>query len=165
MLDLKDMKRWPLFWLSLFFKVVYLGLTLIAPIVIIACKYSLFIKKEQVGKLNGWGLILLIVFVVIGLRGFKKQLAKLPDITIGQQRFKYSLELVYALLFPIIAYFVIIQFKSNFTLAYTTFKWCFWFVIGGIFIDKLFISYIDKEIELRHKAQEQKEINDRIAKI
>ena len=121
MLNLKDMKRWPLFWLSLIFKAFYLGLTLIAPIIIISCKYNLFIKKEQVGKLNGWGLILLITFVVIGLRGFKKQIAKLPDITINQQRFKYSLELVYALFFPIIAYLVIIQFKSNFTLAYTTF--------------------------------------------
>ena len=49
--------------------------------------------------------------------------------------------------------------------VFSTFKWCFWFVIGGIFIDKLFISYIDREIELRHKAQEQKEINDRVAKI
>ena len=165
MLNLKDMKRWPLFWLSLVFKLIYLGLTLIAPIVIISCKYNLFIKKEQVGKLNGWGFILLITFVVIGLRGFKKQIAKLPDITINQQRFKYSLELIYALFFPIIAYLVIIQFKSNFTLAYTTFKWCFWFVMAGIIVDKLFIAYIDKEIDLRHKALEKKEIDDRVAKL
>ena len=37
--------------------------------------------------------------------------------------------------------------------------------MAGIFVDKLFIAYIDKEIDLRHKALEKKEIDDRVAKL
>ncbi len=161
MIPLKTLEKGKLFALSIFFNLLYLGLTLIAPICIIANKYNLFTKVEQVGKLNGFGLIMCAVLVVIGLRSFKKVITKLPDSTHRQQSFKYSLELIYSLTIPLLCFYVVLMFKSNFDKAYITFKWCFWFVVGGIAIDSLFLKYINKEYELREKAKEQLEIEDR----
>ena len=76
--------------ISTLVNIVYIFLSLVAPIAVICFQYDLF-KTESVEagkKLNGMFLVLIIAFAVVGLRAFIKTVNKLPDLTYKQQLVK-----------------------------------------------------------------------------
>lgn len=160
----KDIENWSkkkLFWLSFAFNALYIAFMLIIPIIVICVQYELgstTVEKDKV--FTGWSLMLLLIFTVIGLFALTKVLRKLPDETLPQRQFKYTLELVKGLIPPIAAIFILFQFKSNFDLAFDTTLICIMSIIGGVAIDNLFVKFIDKErkfaIEVDHMGEIEK---------
>lgn len=157
-----NVKKLRAFWLA--FNGLYLLATLVAPIIIVGCKYQIFVHVSQ-WKLTGWGMILAIFVFVVGIRTLSKVLKNLPDSTLNEQRLKYTLLGIKALAIPIFVLIIMKLFKSNFDLAYETLWWCLLCYTFGIVVDYGFIHYLDKELELRKKAKERNEIDKRVAKL
>lgn len=150
--------------ISTLVNIVYIFLSLVAPIAVICFQYDLF-KTESVEagkKLNGMFLVLIIAFAVVGLRAFIKTVNKLPDLTYKQQLLKYWLQLIFAIAIPALVVVVLLCFKSNFELAYDTTCICLIFYTSSIVVDKLFLSFIDRENKFRYDAQERLEIERRM---
>ena len=143
------------------FTIAYYIFTLLIPVIIIGCRYEIF-KKVSNYRLTGWGIILIVVVVFVAIRTLNKALNKLPETTLNEQRLKYSLLGVKALVIPIFIVIVMGMLKNDFTLAYKTILLCVIFFIVGILIDYLFIKYLEREIELRRKAKEQIEVDKRV---
>lgn len=143
------------------FTIAYYIFTLLIPVIIIGCRYEIF-KKVSNYRLTGWGIILIIVVVFVAIRTLNKALNKLPETTINEQRLKYTLLGVKALVIPIFIVIVMGMLKNDFTLAYKTILLCVIFFIIGIVIDYLFIKYLEREIELRRKAKEKIEVDKRV---
>lgn len=150
------------FWIV--FNVLYLCATLVAPCIIVGCKYQIFVHVSQY-KLTGWGMVLAIFVFIVGIRTLNKVLKNLPESTINEQRVKYTCLGVKALAIPIFVLIIMRLFKSNFDLAYETLWWCLLCYTIGILIDYLCIHYLDRELELRKKAKEVNEINKRVANL
>ena len=143
------------------FTIAYYIFTLLIPVIIIGCRYEIF-KKVSSYRLTGWGIILIVVVVFVAIRTLNKALNKLPETTLNEQRLKYSLLGVKALVIPIFIVIVMGMLKNDFTLAYKTILLCVIFFIVGILIDYLFIKYLEREIELRRKAKEKIEVDKRV---
>lgn len=146
---------------SLIFNLLYLVATAVVPIVIVGCRYQIFNYASKV-KLTGWGWVCAIVVAVVTIRVLKKVISKLPESTLNQQRLKYSLLMVRALFIPILLIVAMAALKKDFDLAYNTLWWCLISYSVGILIDYLCILYLDRERQLREKADEQIEVNKRI---
>ncbi|MCR5112720.1 MAG: hypothetical protein K6A63_02155 [Acholeplasmatales bacterium] len=143
------------------FELLYYILTLVVPIVIVGCRYQIFVHVSRY-KLTGWGIILISILLIVGVRSLNKGLNKLPDTTIKEQKVKYTVLGIKALIIPCAIVFVMSLLKDDFTLAYNTIWLCLIFFIAGILVDYLFIKYIEKEMELRHKAKEKIEVDKRV---
>lgn len=143
------------------FNVLYFIATLLVPIIIVGCRYTIF-EYAAKWKLTGWGIIIAIVIAVVAVRALNKAINKLPESTLNEQRVKYTLFGVKALIIPVGILVVLYFFKSNFDLAYSTIWYCLISYIVGVFIDYGFIHYLDRELELRKIAKERIEIDKRV---
>ena len=159
--DLDKLTKKQIFWLRMLFNSLYMICMLVVPLTIICIKYKIGQDTTEKTIFAGWSLILILTFTVIGLFALAKVIRKLPDSTMAQQRFKYTLELVKDLSLPICAMIVINQFKINFDLAYDTICGCLVSLVLGILLDNLIIKYLDKDYSYQQKAVEENEINKR----
>lgn len=141
---------------------ILLGLQLVAPIVVICCNYKLFKHTTEANVLNGFGLVCIIVFGILGLKSFKKIIDKMEDISYKEQRIKYFLQMLYAIAIPGLCTVVLLCFKSNFKQAYKTFCIGLIFYVVGILWDYMFMKFIEREKEFRHIAKEKIEVDKRI---
>lgn len=158
----KDINKWDMKRLrlcALAFNCLYLIFTLIAPIIVVACRYQLF-NKVSAYRLTGWGWVCAIIIAVVSIKVIKKVVDKLPEITKGQQMLKYSILGVRALFIPILLLIAMRALKSDFDLAYNTLWLCLIFYTIGIVIDYTCIKYLDRAKEIRYKAMEQNVIDD-----
>lgn len=158
-IDTWQPKQLRIYWLV--FNILYLCATLVAPIIIVACRYDIF-KYTSRYKLTGWGLALAIFVFVVGIKTLGKVIKKLPESTHKEQVLKYSILGVKAMCVPVFALIVMKLFKANFDLAYNTLWWVLLSYTIGIFIDYSCIAYIDRERELRKIAKEKIEIDKRV---
>ncbi len=158
-IDTWDQKKLRIFYII--FEVLYYVLTLIVPIIIVGVRYQIFVHVSSY-KLTGWGIILVSIILIVGVRSLNKGLNKLPDTTIKEQKVKYTILGVKALIIPIFIIIVMSLLKDDFALAYNTIWLCLIFFCAGILVDYLCIKYIEKEIELRRKAKEKIEIDKRV---
>ena len=159
----KDIENWEqkkLRTAYILFNVAYYVFTLLIPIIIIGCRYEIF-KKVSNYRVTGWGLILIVAVVFVAVRALNKALNRLPETTLNEQRVKYTLLGVKALIPPIFIVIVMGLLKNDFTLAYNTIWLCMIFFICGIITDYLFIKYLEREIDLRKKAKEKIEVDKR----
>ncbi len=142
------------------FNIAYLLAVLVAPVIIIASQYGWFQTKEKLKIFSGWSLIILVIVLVAGLFAIRKVLRKLPDETAKQQKLKYTIETIEALILPFVVIFVSYQFKIAVEQAFNTVVYCSFCWIVGALLDGLFIKYLDKEIfyqrELDHQAALEK---------
>lgn len=158
-IDTWDKAKLRMTWLIL--NILYFIATLLVPIIIVGCRYSIFEYTSKF-RLTGWGIIIAIIVIVVGVRTLNKAINKLPDSTLNEQRLKYSLLGVKALIIPVLILVVLYLFKRNFELAYSTIWFCLISYVVGVFIDYGFIHYLDQEIELRKKAKEKIEVDKRV---
>lgn len=160
----KDIQSWSnkkLFWAHLIVGLVYIGFMLIAPVITVSCKYELFITSEKVGKLSGFGILIVIIIGIVGIRALKNVVSNLPETTYGKMWFKVAMTTVYSLMLPILAVIVMGCFKDDFATAYETMKLVLIFFICGILVDKLVLSWIERERRLRNAGEEADEIDAR----
>ena len=158
----KDINKWDMKRLrltALAFNCLYLIFTLIAPIIVVACRYQIF-HKVSAYRLTGWGWVCAIIIAVVSIKVIKKVVDKLPEITKGQQMLKYSILGIRALFIPVLLLIAMKALKSDFDLAYSTLWLCLIFYTVGIVIDYTCIKYIDRAKEIRYKAMEQNVIDE-----
>ena len=141
-----------IYWISL---LCYFGLMLVGPICIIASRYQIFDGGEK--AITGFGICILLAFLVIGLRARKKKFELLPENTINQRRLKFTIQLFYSLVLPIASIFILYALWSNFDIAFSTIRDSLIFVVSGILVDNLIVKYVESERNLRFDAQRDKE--------
>lgn len=146
-------------WLT--YNILYFIATLVVPVIIVGCRYSIF-KYSARYKLTGYGLIVAIIIAVVAVRSLNKCLNKLPESTVNEQRVKYTALGIKALIIPVFILVVMYLFKKNFDLAYQTSWWCLLSYTLGVVLDYAAIHYLDQELELRKKAKERIEIDKRV---
>jgi hypothetical protein len=146
---------------ALIFNALYLVCSLVAPIVIVGCRYQIFHKVSQY-RLTGWGWICAVCIAVVTIRVVKRVVNKLPESTHKEQILKYSILGVRALFIPILLLIAMKALKSDFDLAYSTLWWCLISYTVAIVIDYTCIKYLDREIDIRKAAKEKIEIDKRV---
>lgn len=147
--------------LTIICNIIYVGLLVVGPSIIIGCRYAIFGTSSAGVKLTGVGAIL---FVIVGLYAYiyiKKLMHKLPDISLNQQRVKYTIEMVLNLAPMLILLIASILVRDDITKAFNTLLMCFGFFIGAIIFDGLFLKYIEAENTIRKKALLNKEVTKR----
>lgn len=148
--------------LSLIFNGLYLIAFLIIPIIIICDNYCIF-KKATANSIRITG-IGLIFFVLLGLFCYiklKKLIAKFPQETLNQQRFKFTIEMIFNLLPLLLILIVLTITQDNLLMAFKTFRNCSYSIILSILIDGLCVKYLDAEIGLRKEARHLKSVKSR----
>ena len=125
-----------------FSSILLLGLQLVAPLVVICINYKLFKHTTEGNVINGFGLILIVVFSILGLKSFKKIIDKMEDVSHKEQMLKYSLQMLYAIAIPLLCVVVLLAFKDNFKQAYKTFCISLIFYTAGIFFDYMIMKFL-----------------------
>ncbi len=159
----KDIEKWSQKKLKLnflFYGLIYFSMALVAPIVIVGCKYDLI--KSSATKLTGVGMILAICVGVFLFRILKKLLNKLPQETKKEQIYKYIFLMIYSLMIPAFGIMVLQLIKQNVDLACDTLTWCLGFICGSIVLDHLALKFLEAEWDLRQEAKHQIEVNKRV---
>ena len=144
----------------LFYGFIYLIFALVIPVIIVGVKYNL-IKSSSV-RLTGVGLILVVCIAVFLLKGVKRLLNKLPQDELKEQRFKFTIQMIYSLMLPIGGILLVYAIKQNVILACDTISYCLYSIIGAIVLDHLTLKYLEVEWDLRAEAKHQIQINKRI---
>lgn len=160
----KNIDKWSkkLLWgVTILCYALYTCFLTIAPAITIMVKYNVFEKTEHHRGLTGFGLIVAIIFGLYAFFMVKKQLVKLPQESIQEQRFKFGVECVFDVLpFAAIIYFLFTT-RDDVKLAFDTFMICMWFILVAILIDALCIKFIDAEWAIRRRAKANKEAKKR----
>ncbi|MGM9969782.1 MAG: hypothetical protein ACI35S_05235 [Anaeroplasma sp.] len=147
--------------LTIICNIIYVGLLVVGPSIIIGCRYAIFENVSARYKLTGLGIIL---FIVLGLYAYikiKKTIRKLPEIKLSQQRVKFTLEMVFDSIPLILIIVAAVLARDNVTKAFDTMLMCLGFFLAAILFDGLFLKYIDAENAIREKALLNKEIAKR----
>lgn len=129
----------------------------VVPCIFIGCNYKVF---ENVGsyRLTGAGFIIVVILVSFGCKGIKMLIHFLPRDTQKQQIFRYSLELVIALILPALAIWAIQLFKNNVDLACKTATQCVVSVMVAIVIDNLFFKTLIYQWQCMSEVSHNKKI-------
>ncbi len=147
--------------LTLIAHIVYVGLLVVGPTIIIASRYKLF-EKASVGlKITGVGFIF---FVILGLYGYikiKQTVDKLPQIKLSQQRVKFTLQTIISLMPLGLIVVASVLVRDDINRAFNTMLMCVGFFIGSILWDGLILKYVIAENELRSEALKNKEVRKR----
>lgn len=147
--------------LNIIFGLLHFIALVIVPTIIICTNYQIFKHNEIAVKLTGVGIIL---FVVLGLFAFiklKNAVADLPQITYKQQCAKFTLQTIFSLIPYLLITLLLFYAKTNVMIAYTTFTYCLISLGCAELIDGLFLKYIKAEYNLRAKAMEVVEVENR----
>lgn len=142
------------------YTIIYYLFTLLAPTIVVCINYGLFKNAVQSKKLNGALLLLIMIFVIVVFRAFKKVVNRLPEETMKQQKVKYSLLCLYSLAIPLSIAILLIFSHKQLELAYNTALWCIGFFSLGIIVDHCFIMYLDNTMKVDAEADH----TERIAK-
>lgn len=148
-------------WLYIGFLSLYFLFMLVCPIVVIATRYQIF-KEINTYSLTGMGVCLLLIFVVVGMKALSNKIKTFPENTLAQRRVKFSFQLGYSLVIPIIAVAILVTLWLSFDRAFATLRDCLVFYVLAVLVDNLFVKYIESERKLRFDAQADVEKAKRI---
>ena len=156
----KDIDSWDkkkLTIVTLIVALCYFLAASVVPCIFIGCNYKVF---ENVGsyRLTGAGFIIVVILVSFGCKGIKMLIHFLPRDTQKQQIFRYSLELVIALIIPALAIWAIQLFRNNVDLACKTATQCVVSVMVAIVIDNLFFKTLTYQWQCMAEVSHNKKI-------
>lgn len=156
----KDIDSWnkkKLAIVTLIVALCYFLAASVVPCIFIGCNYKVF---ENVGsyRLTGAGFIIVVILVSFGCKGIKMLIHFLPRDTQKQQIFRYSLELVIALIIPALAIWAIQLFRNNVDLACKTATQCVVSVMVAIVIDNLFFKTLIYQWQCMSEVSHNKKI-------
>ena len=159
----KNIENWSkqkLRGLNILFGFLHFVALVLVPVIITGINYKLFEAGGNF-KLTAVGIIVVVILGLYAYTKIKKAIDDLPQVKLGQQRFKFSIQAILSLL-PIIIILVALNFaKNDYLIAINVIKWCSVSFGCGILIDGLFLKYIDAEINLRAEASKLVEIEKR----
>lgn len=156
-------EKWTNRELNLFYYLtgaLYFLLTVVCPGGLIIWKYKMF-QNGGGYEVNGAVLIIVLAIVFIGLRRFKTWLNRYDAETIKEMRFKFTMQGIFALAYPIVAIIVLLALKDNFKVAFSVCKLSVGFFIASIILDYGFIKYFETERHLRKEAQHRMNVTKR----
>lgn len=144
----------------LIYGLFYLAFALVAPIIIIGVKYDLI--KSSSTRLTGVGLVLVVCIAVFLLKGVKRLLNKLPQDELKEQRFKFTILMIYSLILPVGGILLLNLIKTNVDLACNTLIKVLSSIICSIMVDYLTLHYLEAEWDLRQEAKHKVAVNKRV---
>lgn len=159
----KDLSKWSknkLRGLNFLFSFLHFVALVLIPVIIVSVNYKLF-EKAGTYKLTATGIIVVIILGLYSYIKLKKVVDELPQIKIGQQRFKFTIQTILSLMPIIIILFALNVAKTNYLIAINVIKWCSVSFAGALVIDGLFLKYIANEYKLRGEALKLVEIEKR----
>lgn len=139
---------------------LYLAFALIIPIIIIGIKYNLI--KSSSTRLTGVGLIIVICIAVFFFKGVKTLLNKLPQDELKEQRFKFTILMLYSLMLPVGGILLLNLIKQNVNLACDTLIKVLASIIVSVMLDYTTLKYLEVEWDLRTEAKHQIAVNKRM---
>lgn len=140
--------------------IIYFTLTVLAPSGIIIWKYKLFQKGGGL-EISGGLLIVFIVVFFTGLKKFKKWIDRYQAESIKEKRFKFTMQGLYSLAFPIMLILMLYCLKDDFKLGFSACKYIMAFIIASIILDYTILKYIEDERTLRKEAQHKVNVERR----
>lgn len=159
----KDIDSWSknkLRGLNTLFGFLHFVALVLVPVIITGINYKLFEAGGKF-KLTAIGIIVVVILGLYAYGKLKKAIDELPQVKLGQQRFKFSIQAILSLI-PIIIILVALNFaKNDYLIAINVIKWCSVSFGCGILIDGLFLKYIAQEITIRSKTLELVEVEKR----
>ena len=158
----KDIDSWSkskLLLMTAIFGSLYLVAATIVPVFIVASNYNLFGNGNY--KLTAAGIVVVIILLTAGRKAFNWVTSIMPQETQKQQIFRYLFEMVFALIIPAVALWVIHLFKVNMELAATTASWCTISFMVAIVIDNVFL----KTLRYQHQCINEVGHKDKIERI
>ena len=159
----KDIDSWSkkkLITMTAIFASLYFLAATVIPVLIVSANYNL-IGKGGNYKLTAAGLIVVIMILTIGRKSVNWITSIMPQETQKQQIFRYSFEMVFALIVPLVGFWVIQLFKKNVELAANTASWCVLSFIVAIIIDNVFL----KSLRYQHQCLNEVGHKDKIERI
>ena len=160
----KDIDKWSkskLRGLNFTFSLLHFITLVLIPSIIVGVNYGLFTKEEGGFKLTGVGIIIVVILGLYAFTKLKKVIDNLPQLKVGQQAFKFTLQTILSLV-PVAIILVGLQLaKADFLTAINVIQSCSVSFIIAILIDGLFLKYISQEVDLRNKSLEMVEIEKR----
>ena len=144
---------------------LYLIMVLVIPIIIVCTRYRIFKETSATYKLTGFGIIFFIILGIYGYIKVRKMINKLPQITLQQQRVKFTLSMFFNLIPSLLLILAFWFTKDNVNLAYKTMLDCVIAIACATLFDGLFCKYLAAELEIRNKALELNEIDKRRGKV
>ena len=139
---------------------IYLAFALIIPVIIVGIKYDLI--KSSSTRLTGVGLILIVCIAVFAFKGLKRLLNKLPEEELKEQRFKFTILMIYSLMLPVGGILLLNLIKTNVNLACDTLIKVLASIIVSVMLDYTTLKYLEVEWDLRTEAKHQIAVNKRI---
>lgn len=127
------------------------------PVLCICINYKIF--EQRVTGLTGFGLILAVVIVTVFVKNLLATIADMDEIDIKDQRKKFTIQLIIALILPTTGYFILWLLDRNWDTAINTLMWCLGSWCVTIVIYYTCCRSIDVARRIRKKAKEQIAIN------
>lgn len=159
--DIENWSQKKLRGLNIIFGFLHFVALVLVPIIITGVNYKLFSKDSGGLKLTAIGVIVVVILGLYAYGKLKKVIDDLPQVKLGQQRFKFSIQAILSLV-PIVIILVALNLaKSDYLIAINVIKWCSVSFGVAILIDGLFLRYITAEIKLREKTLELVEVEKR----
>lgn len=162
---LKECSKKKLLLITIGVYVAYFCLAILGPVLTVCIKYDLFNSAESKTKINGFALIIIIIIAIVSLVLLKKAVAKIRDVSKGACYFKYILETVSNLVFPVMTLVVVYLMNVNFSLASSTMIIVCIFYILAELLNGLVINFVDRENRIRQDSLYDKEKAARTAKL
>lgn len=160
----KDIDSWTkkklYLFVAIFGSLYFIAATLI-PVIIVATNYNLFGNSNY--KLTAAGIIVVIILLTSGRKAFRWVISIMPQETQKQQIIRYSIELVAALIIPVVAIWVIHLFKVNMELAANTATGCIISLMFAIVIDNVFLKTLRYQMQCLNEVGHKDKI-ERIQK-
>lgn len=160
----KNIDSWTkkkLYLMTAIFGSLYFIAATIVPVIIVATNYNLFGTSNY--KLTAAGIIVVIFLLTAGRKAFNWVTSIMPQETQKQQIFRYSFELAFALIIPIVGLWVIHLFKVNMELAANTASACIVSFMVAIVIDNVFLKTLRYQVQCMNEVGHKDKI-ERIQK-
>lgn len=159
----KDIDKWSkgkLRGLKALFSFLHFTALVLIPVIITGVNYKLF-ETGGTYKLTAIGIIVVVILGLYAYSKLKEVIDELPQVKLGQQRFKFSVQTILSLV-PIIIILVALEYaKNDYLIAINVIKWCSVSFASALLIDGLFLKYIKAELSLRNKALDLVEVEKR----
>ena len=166
MINLKEISGKALFGLSVLHGFLYTLFILLIPCSIVMVKYDLFVQVEAGRRLTAIGLIVLMGFLFVGLGLLKRQVKAIPVDAEGWKSVcRALLDLIYAILLPVIILFIVYFIRDNMILATNVIQLCIISIIIGAVENCILGSSIQRENAIRTNSSRNKQADSRSSKV
>lgn len=164
MINLEEVSKKKLFWLSVLHWVLYTAFCVILPCITIMTKYGMI--GERITVISGLGISILIIFLFIGMKLLKQQANKISiDSYLWKARVKAFLNLVFSIIVPVSVLALVFLIKDNMELALSCISSCVVFILIGFVEDCILGSSVERENAIRDGSKAEKERAKRSNKV